>query len=118
VFSNPAALGTGLLPQDFAQGQIKYVDLDLTAMQRKFAPDINIPLTPFQGTLGVAPPDGPPVGIGGEPHARRLFDQLLPVLEVHGSILIELSTDGGDAEIGRRLAEEMRLLRREHARDI
>src|SRR5215475_1408510 len=58
VFNNPASLGTGLLPQDFSQGQIKYVDLDLAAMQGKFAPDINIPLTPFQGTLGVAPPDG------------------------------------------------------------
>jgi acetamidase/formamidase len=66
VFNNPAALGTGLLPQEFAQGQIKYVDLDLTAMQGKFAPDINIPLTPFQGTLGVAPPDGffPPLSPG------------------------------------------------------
>jgi acetamidase/formamidase len=66
VFNNPAAVGTGLLPQDFAQGQIKYVDLDLTAMQGKFAPDINIPLTPFQGTLGVAPPDGffPPLSPG------------------------------------------------------
>jgi hypothetical protein len=38
------------------------------------------------------------------------FDQLLPVLEVEGSILVELFTDGGDAEIGRRLAEEVRLL--------
>ena len=46
------------------------------------------------------------------------FDQLLPVLEVEGSILIELFTGGGDAEIGRRLAEEVRLLRREHTRDI
>jgi len=66
VFNNPAALGTGLLPQDFSQGQIKYVDLDLTTMQGKFAPDINIPLTPFQGTLGVAPPDGffPPLSPG------------------------------------------------------
>jgi hypothetical protein len=26
------------------------------------------------------------------------FDQLLPVLEVEGSILVELFTDGGDAE--------------------
>src|SRR5215510_14698421 len=52
VFNNPASLGTGLLPQDFSEGQIKYVDLDLAAMQGKFAPDINIPLTPFQGTLG------------------------------------------------------------------
>jgi acetamidase/formamidase len=66
VFNNPASLGTGLLPQDFAQGQIKYVDLDLTAMQGKFAPGIDIPLTPFQGTLGVAPPEGffPPLSPG------------------------------------------------------
>ena len=66
VFNNPGALGTGLLPQDFAQGQIKYVDLDLTQMEAKFAPEITIPLTPFQGTLGVAPPDGffPPLSPG------------------------------------------------------
>ena len=66
VFNNPAALGTGLLSQDFSQGQIKYVELDLTVMQGKFAPEINIPLTPFQGTLGVAPPDGffPPLSPG------------------------------------------------------
>jgi ATP-dependent protease ClpP protease subunit len=54
----------------------------------------------------------------GHPMVASFFDQLLPVLEVDGSILIELFTDGGDAEIGRRLAEEVRLLRREHARDI
>src|SRR5262252_6183530 len=30
VFNNPAALGTGLLAQDFLQGQVKYLDLDLT----------------------------------------------------------------------------------------
>jgi acetamidase/formamidase len=66
VFNNPGALGTGLLPQDFLQGQVKYVDLDLTRMEGKFAPDILIPLTPFQGTLGVAPPDGffPPLSPG------------------------------------------------------
>jgi acetamidase/formamidase len=58
VSNNPSALGTGLLPRDFAQGQIKYVELDLPRMLGKFAPDINIPLAPFQGTLGVAPPDG------------------------------------------------------------
>src|SRR5271156_1634821 len=46
------------------------------------------------------------------------FDQLLPVLEVEGSILVELFTDGGDAEIGRRLAEEVRLLGHQHGRDV
>ena len=53
VFNNPGSLGTGLLPQDYAQGQIKYVDLDLGAMKGKFMPNITIPLKPFQGTLGV-----------------------------------------------------------------
>jgi acetamidase/formamidase len=57
VSNNPSTLGTGLLARDFAQGQVKYVDLDLQRMQGKFAPHISIPLAPFQGTLGVAPPD-------------------------------------------------------------
>ena len=66
VFNNPGSLGTGLLPQDFSQGQVKYLDLDLHAMRGKFASDISIPLKPFQGTLGVAPPDGwyPPLTPG------------------------------------------------------
>jgi acetamidase/formamidase len=66
VYNNPSWLGTGLLARDFAQGQVKYVELDLPRMQGKFAPDINIPLAPFQGTLGVAPPDGffPPLSPG------------------------------------------------------
>jgi acetamidase/formamidase len=80
VFNNPGSLGTGLLPQDFAQGQIKYVDLDLRAMTGKFMPKITIPLKPFQGTLGVAPPDGffPPLSPGVTssvppgPHAGNL----------------------------------------------
>ena len=80
VFNNPATLGTGLLPQDYPQGQIKYVDLDLRAMTSKFMPNINIPLKPFQGTLGVAPPDGyfPPLSPGVTnavppgPHAGNL----------------------------------------------
>ena len=80
VFNNPGSLGTGLLPQDYAQGQIKYVDLDLGAMRGEFMPKISIPLKPFQGTLGVAPPDGyfPPLSPGVTssvppgPHAGNL----------------------------------------------
>ena len=80
VFNNPGALGTGLLPQDYAQGQVKYLDLDLGAMSAKFGPDISVPLKPFQGTLGLAPPDGyfPPLSPGVTssvppgPHAGNL----------------------------------------------
>jgi acetamidase/formamidase len=80
VFNNPGSLGTGLLPQDYAQGQIKYLDLDLGIMNAKFGPEISVPLKPFQGTLGVAPPDGyfPPLTPGVTssvppgPHAGNL----------------------------------------------
>lgn len=66
VFNNPGSLGTGLLAQDFPQGQVKYLDLDLKNMKAEFVPRIHIPLKPFQGTLGVAPPDGyyPPLSPG------------------------------------------------------
>jgi acetamidase/formamidase len=80
VFNNPGSLGTGLLPQDYPQGQIKYIDLDLGAMMGKFMPKITVPLKPFQGTLGLAPPDGyfPPLSPGVTtsvppgPHAGNL----------------------------------------------
>ena len=32
TFNNPSTVGTGLLPQDYPRGQVKYVDLDLGAM--------------------------------------------------------------------------------------
>jgi acetamidase/formamidase len=66
VFNNPGSLGTGLLAQDFPQGQVKYLQRDLQHMQAEFAPNIRVPLKPFQGTLGVAPPDGyfPPLSPG------------------------------------------------------
>ena len=80
VFNNPGSLGTGLLPQDYPQGQVKYMDLDLRGMKARFAPNITVPLKPFQGTLGLAPPDGyyPPLSPGVTssvppgPHAGNL----------------------------------------------
>jgi acetamidase/formamidase len=66
VFNNPGSLGTGLLAADYPQGQVKYLDLDLKKMNAQFAPNINVPLKPFPGTLGLAPPDGyyPPLAPG------------------------------------------------------
>ncbi len=66
VFNNPGALGTGLLAQDFPEGQVKYLKLDLPKMTAEFNSKIHVPLKPFQGTLGVAPPDGfyPPLTPG------------------------------------------------------
>jgi acetamidase/formamidase len=66
VFNNPGTIGTGLLAQDFPDGQMKYLKLDLPNMTAEFNPNIHVPLKPFQGTLGVAPPDGfyPPLTMG------------------------------------------------------
>jgi hypothetical protein len=43
---------------------------------------------------------------------------LRPVLEIEGAILLELFTDGGDAEIGCHLAQEVWLLRQQHGHDM
>jgi acetamidase/formamidase len=66
VFNNPGSIGTGLLAQDFSEGQVKYLKLDVPNMTAEFNRDIHVPLKPFQGTLGVAPPDGfyPPLTPG------------------------------------------------------
>ena len=41
-----------------------------------------------------------------EGSAASFLNQVLPVLEVPGSILVELFSPGGDAEMGRRLARK------------
>jgi acetamidase/formamidase len=66
VFNNPGTIGTGLLAQDFAEGQVKYLKVDFPNMTAEFNKNIHVPLKPFQGTLGVAPPDGyyPPLSPG------------------------------------------------------
>ena len=58
TFHNPGSLGTGALPDLFTDGQVKYVQLDLARMRARFNEDIELSLAPFQGTFGVAPPDG------------------------------------------------------------
>ncbi|HEX7622339.1 MAG TPA: acetamidase/formamidase family protein [Anaeromyxobacteraceae bacterium] len=57
-FHNPGQLGTGALPDLFPEGQVRYFTLDLGAMRTRFSEGITLPLAPFQGTIGVAPPDG------------------------------------------------------------
>src|SRR5258708_13227716 len=47
----------GFLPEDFSYRKIKIVPLDRERMLAKFAPGIEIPLHPFFGSMGVAPPE-------------------------------------------------------------
>ncbi|MFC5861923.1 acetamidase/formamidase family protein [Acidicapsa dinghuensis] len=50
--------GRGFLPNDYPYGKTKIIPLDRERMMAKFAPGIEIPLHPFFGSMGVAPPEG------------------------------------------------------------
>ena len=58
----PRAYGTnfnvpgmfGQFPRDYADGQVKYLYLDLDRKRIEFVPGVFIPLAPFPGTIGVA----------------------------------------------------------------
>src|SRR5437879_869843 len=49
--------GRGYLPDDYPHSKIKIIPLDEKRMVAKFAPGIEIPLHPFFGSMGDAPPE-------------------------------------------------------------
>ncbi|WP_217275329.1 acetamidase/formamidase family protein [Hymenobacter sp. BRD128] len=48
--------GHGALPDDFPYARMRIVPLDLKRQVAQFAPGIEVPLRPFFGSMGVAPP--------------------------------------------------------------
>jgi acetamidase/formamidase len=54
---NGFGTGRGFLPNDFPYSRRKIIPLDRERMTAKFAPGIEIPLHPFFGSMGVAPPE-------------------------------------------------------------
>jgi acetamidase/formamidase len=50
--------GRGFLPNDFPYGRMKIIPLDREKMVAEFAPGVAIPLHPFFGSMGLAPPEG------------------------------------------------------------
>lgn len=54
---NAFAPGRGFLPEDFPYARMKIIPLDERRMVARFADGIEIPLHPFFGSMGVAPPD-------------------------------------------------------------
>jgi acetamidase/formamidase len=49
--------GRGFLPEDYPYPKMKIIPLDEKRMVARFAPGIEIPLHPFFGSMGVAPPE-------------------------------------------------------------
>src|SRR6267142_974696 len=54
---NAFGAGRGYLPDDYPYAKIKIIPLDAQRMVAKFAPGIEIPLHPFFGSMGDAPPE-------------------------------------------------------------
>src|SRR6185369_7158051 len=53
---NAFRYGAGILSEEFPYARYKIIPLDRTKMVANFAPGVTIPLRPFFGSLGVAPP--------------------------------------------------------------
>ena len=47
---------SGFIPEDFPTRKMRIIPLDAKAMMARWAPGIDIPLHPFFGSIGVAPP--------------------------------------------------------------
>jgi len=54
---NGFSAGRGFLPNDYPYSRVKIIPLDREKMLGKFAPGVEIPLHPFFGSMGVAPPE-------------------------------------------------------------
>ncbi|HEY5337465.1 MAG TPA: acetamidase/formamidase family protein, partial [Rhizomicrobium sp.] len=71
--------GLGILTDDYPYSRTKIIPLDKVKMIAHFGPGIDIPLHPFFGSMGVAPPagfgryaSGPPTIIGGNMDNKEL----------------------------------------------
>jgi len=101
---NGFSVGRGFLPNDFPYSRRKIIPLDRDGMIAKFAPGIEIPLHPFFGSMGVAPPESagrydsaPPWMHGGNMDNKELVAGTTLYLPVHAKgALFEL----GDGHAG------------------
>jgi acetamidase/formamidase len=48
---------SGAIPEDFPRSKMRIIPLDLVKMVARFAEGIEVPLRPFFGSMGVAPPE-------------------------------------------------------------
>jgi len=87
---NAFGVGRGFLPEDFPYSRMRIIPLDRERMVAKFAPDIEIPLHPFFGSMGVAPPEAagrvnsaPPGSHAGNMDNKELVEGATLFLPVH-----------------------------------
>ncbi|WP_454882954.1 acetamidase/formamidase family protein [Sphingomonas oryzagri] len=87
---NAFRYGAGFLTDDFPYARMKIIPLDRQAMVARFGPGIEVPLHPFFGSMGVAPPaafgrydSAPPTINGGNMDDKALVAGTTLYLPVH-----------------------------------
>jgi acetamidase/formamidase len=102
--------GMGFLPEDFPYEKTKIVRLDRERMVGRFAPGVDVPLRPFFGSMGVAPPplagqanSAPPWIHAGNMDNRELSAGSVLYVPVHARGALFSIGDGhaaqGDGEV-------------------
>ena len=98
---NGFGAGRGFLPDDFPYGRTKIIPLDRKAMTAAFAPGITIPLHPFFGSMGIAPPESagkwnsaPPWMHGGNMDNKELTEGSVIFYPVHAPGALFEAGDG------------------------
>ena len=102
--------GRGFLPEDFPYEKLKVIPLDEKRMVAEFGDGIEIPLRPFFGSMGVAPPvsagrisSAPPWVNGGNLDNKELVAGTTLFIPVHAPGALFQAGDGhagqGDGEV-------------------
>jgi acetamidase/formamidase len=102
---NSFRYGAGFLTDDFPYARTKIVPLDKKAMLGRFGPGIDVPLRPFFGSMGVAPPESfgrydsaPPTINGGNMDDKALVAGTTLFLPVHAKGALFQAGDGHAAQ--------------------
>jgi len=102
---NAFRYGAGFLTDDFPYARMKIVPLDKARMVGKFGPGIEVPLHPFFGSMGVAPPpafgrydSAPPTINGGNMDDKALVAGTTLYLPVHARGALFQAGDGHAAQ--------------------
>ena len=102
---NAFSPGRGFLPEDFPYPKIKIIPLDEKRMVGRFSDGIEIPLRPFFGSMGVAPPDvsgrissAPPWIHAGNLDNKELVAGTTLFIPVHARGALFLTGDGHAAQ--------------------
>jgi len=97
--------GAGFLTDDFPYSRVKIVPLDAKRMVGTFGPGIEVPLAPFFGSMGVAPPpafgrydSAPPTINGGNMDDKALVAGTTLYLPVHAAGALFQVGDGHAAQ--------------------